>query len=97
METNTCKVCERELPEDKFMRTPIGYSNICKECVRAKKARTRDKKKAVIDSIRSIEDAKRQRLSEFTPRELLAELKARGYKWQKMQVTITKEIDYNKI
>lgn len=34
-------------------------------------------------------------LEQFTSRELLAEIKRRGYKWEK--ITIVQEIDFNKI
>lgn len=44
METKKCKKCGRELPITAFKRTRWGhYSDVCNECVRAKRAETRGK------------------------------------------------------
>lgn len=73
IQTKTCTVCGKTLPITDFYRkssSPDGYYCACKECQTAqiKKSRmTKDSKEK--DSI----------LSEFSPKELIDELKSRGY------------------
>lgn len=44
METKKCKECGRELPITEFRKTRWGhYTEVCKECSRAKYAETRSK------------------------------------------------------
>lgn len=67
METKICKKCGKELPVDKFYKNKSqkdGFGYYCKDCVNAYKS----SKKANPD------------LAKFKPRELIEELKARGYK-----------------
>lgn len=67
METKICKKCGKELPVDKFYKNKSqkdGFGYYCKDCVNAYKS----SKKANAD------------LAKFKPRELIEELKARGYK-----------------
>ena len=98
METRVCKTCGRELPIENFSKNAYGYIGICKECNskhRSEAATHRASKKQ-----RSIENelanAKNMRLSEFTPRELMAELKRRGYEGTLTYVE-THVIDLSKI
>ena len=97
METKKCKVCGRELPITEFAELHYGRAHTCKECItQAKKNGIRRKNE--IESLRAeLERAKAERLSSFEPRELLAELKRRGYKWEKMSIVIEHLVDYNKI
>lgn len=92
METKVCRKCGRELPVDSFYPNKSlkgGYDNSCKECKNeyakewAKK--NREKKKAQKIENERVEFEKKYKiytnkeLAKFTPRELMLELKARGY------------------
>lgn len=47
METKTCKVCGRELPENNFRVTRWGgRADTCNECIKAARRETRAQKKA---------------------------------------------------
>mgnify|MGYP006896759018 CR=1 FL=1 len=72
METmKNCKDCGRELPETQFKKTRWGTrASVCNECANAKR-------KLSVES--KTEDARKMRLSEFEPRELMEELARRGY------------------
>ena len=99
METKVCKECGRELPIENFQvhKTRSGSAHvlsICTECMGkrisdgyAKKRVERQKTKAD-----EVESAKRARLTDFTPRELMEELARRGYKG-KLQYVRVEEID----
>ena len=84
--TKKCKCCGRELPIDMFKRIGkrdggYSYLTICSECMGKKQAEGRrlakEARKASLE--KSIEDAKKSKLSEFTPRQLMEELANRGY------------------
>ena len=92
METKVCKKCGRELPLDQYFRnkaTKDGHESQCKECKTAytleyqKKYRARKRERAKENE--RIEFEKKYKiytnrdLAKFTPRELMLELKARGY------------------
>lgn len=79
-ETKVCKVCGRELPTSEFSRNGFGPLNTCKQCVKEAKQRTRAEKKNVSDLEKALEEAKQMRLADFSQREMLAELKRRGYR-----------------
>lgn len=97
MGTKTCKCCGRELPESEFSRNGFGLMSVCRECVAKKKADAANKKKEIAEKVEMAASNRTLRISEFTPRELMAELKRRGYKWEKMSITIEQYVDYNKI
>lgn len=90
METKVCTKCGRELPIENFYTNKSlkgGHENCCKECKSAYSrewARRRAAKKKEIENER-IEFEKKYKiytnkdLAKFTPRELMLELKARGY------------------
>lgn len=87
METKVCKGCGRELPLDEFvMITTRGGEKVrngyCKDCMTQKRLATRANnakvKEAQLDQ--KVEDARKLRLSDFSPRELMEELARRGYK-----------------
>lgn len=75
-ETKTCTGCNRELPLSAFGRSknaPDGLAYRCKECTNAAKREyihSRKKKHLVYSN---------PELAKFTPRQLIEELRARGY------------------
>ena len=92
METKVCRKCGRELPIDSFYPNKSlkgGYDNSCKECkneyVKEWHKKNKEKKKAQKIENERIEFEKKYKiytnkeLAKFTPRELILELKARGY------------------
>lgn len=84
METMICKECGRTLPETAFKTTRWGTkAGICTECANTKR-------KANVK--KEITDARMLRLRDFTPRELMEELAARGYKGT-LTYTVTQTID----
>lgn len=79
METKTCKVCGREKGLNDFYRNRIGYTLVCKDCVSNKRKTTKDNKNETV-KLRALLSEKRQlALNDFTPRELMLELRRRGY------------------
>lgn len=89
METKKCTKCGRVLPISEFNKSRInkdGLQYYCREC-QHEKYRDRYLSKEKISSNNS--------LSGYTPRELMAELKQRGYKWDKMYYT--QEVKYENI
>jgi hypothetical protein len=92
METKVCPKCGRELPTTSFYpnnRAKDGLNSYCKECsnrVSVECARKRrEKKRLEAKENERIEFEKKYKiytnkeLAKFTPRELILELKARGY------------------
>mgnify|MGYP003295865228 CR=1 FL=1 len=92
METKVCKGCGRELPTTEFYannRAKDGLGTYCKECsnsISVEYARKRrERKKAEAKENERIEFEKKYKvytnreLAKFNPRELMLELKARGY------------------
>lgn len=77
-ETKKCKCCGRELPLSEFSRNGVGVLNTCKECVKKKKIEGRAAKKKERNFEQEIANAKKMRLSDFTPRDLMEELANRG-------------------
>lgn len=88
METKICAKCGRELPIENYnknSKTKDGLQRHCKECAREyAKASYENKKAKKIEDMR-IEFEKKYKvytnreLAKFNPRELMLELKARGY------------------
>lgn len=92
METRICRKCGRELPTENFPKNHTckdGVDTICKACKSAYQKeyqkKIREKKKAQKIENERIEFEKKYKiytnrdLAKFTPRELMLELKARGY------------------
>lgn len=92
METKVCKKCGRELPLENFYVNKSlkgGHDNTCKECkntyAKEWQKQNREKKKAQKIENERVEFEKKYKiytnkdLAKFTPRELILELKARGY------------------
>lgn len=102
METKVCKECGKELPIENFRKGRANGTeftmSICKDCWRKRQKDGKDKakEKMQIQQIDLVEDAKRKRLSEFTPRELMLELKRRGYEGELSFVEVHK-IDLSSI
>lgn len=78
-QTQVCKCCGRELPLSEFRQSRLGLLRTCKECISKHQSRARLDKKIAKMKGEELENAKKARLSDFTPRELMAELKRRGY------------------
>lgn len=89
METKICKQCGRELPLDSFAKHHISkdghmaYCNSCRE--EQRKQSPLGGGKMVVKPI----NGGNPDLAPFTPRELIEELKVRGYKGK---LTIEREI-----
>lgn len=92
METKVCKKCGRELPIDSFFKNKLmkdGHESQCKECKTAYaleyqkkyRARKREQKKENerIEFEKKYKVYTNRELAKFNPRELMLELKARGY------------------
>lgn len=85
METKVCKVCGQELPLSEFRKSLLVPNGIatCKKCVNEKIKKTKLFKETT--------GSTNSELTKFTPRELIEELKSRGYKG-KLYVTRTIEL-----
>ena len=85
METKICKVCGQELPLSEFRKSLLVPNGIatCKKCVNEKIKKTKLFKETT--------GSTNSELAKFTPRELIEELKSRGYKG-KLYVTRTIEL-----
>lgn len=90
METKKCSKCGRELPRSEFHkhpRTKDGLQHYCKECTKEAVQNSRMKKKSQSGGAEvkaPLEHPKHKVytnpvLAPITPRELMMELKARGY------------------
>lgn len=91
-ETKICKCCGRELPLSKYAKNAFGMFSICNDCATKKKNETRRKNKQVRNIEQELSDAKKMRLADFTPRDLMEELNRRGYTG-KLKFVQVKEID----
>lgn len=85
METKVCKVCGQELPLSEFRKSPFAVNGIatCNKCMSDKIKKTKLFNRTGSNS--------NSELAKFTPRELIGELKSRGYKG-KLYVTRTIEL-----
>lgn len=86
--TKRCTKCGQELTLDNFYRrseSPDGLQNNCKAC---QKESSRDSKRNQRVSALNVKGAADSRLAEFTPRELIEELRSRGYRGE-LQYTYT--------
>lgn len=96
-ETKVCSKCGRELPRSMFHAktgSKDGLQGYCKECTRECSRQSYDKRKTLSKLIREevrrdagrdlIQVYSNPELAKFTPRELMVELKARGFRWEYM-------------
>ena len=102
METKVCTCCGKEKPVSEFKRIGRrggGYSqlSICQSCMAQKIKDGWERRKAAQEkkTVDALEQARKARLSEFTPRELMEELATRGYVGT-LRYTVVKEIDITK-
>lgn len=88
METKICKKCGQELPLEYFSKNAKmkdGLQNHCKACASEYSRQIWQRKKAQKKENERIEFEKKYKvytnreLAKFNPRELMLELKARGY------------------
>src|SRR5690606_6491947 len=81
-ETKVCKCCGRTLDISNFKATRWGGKvSVCTECatkkLRENKQKKLDEQKQKVEDMRA--EARQLCLADFTPRELMEELKRRGY------------------
>lgn len=84
MDTKFCKCCGRELSLDHFKRGRYGYVSVCLDCDKRHRAEKRqariDEQKQKVEDIRA--ENRQLCLADFTSRELMEELKRRGYEFE---------------
>ena len=90
-----CKVCGRELSPEHFGVGKFGRHKTCNDCVNEKHRATLANKKESNDLKKQLEEARTLRLKDFQPRELIEELKRRGYTGKLTYVQVH-EIDLEK-
>lgn len=103
-ETKFCTRCKRNLPLSCYSRklkSKDGLQHYCKECQREqhKKANTDNTNVVTFDSSMNHRMCKvysHPELAKFTHRQLMAELKARGFRWEWM-LEPQKKIMFDKI
>lgn len=81
METKVCKYCGRELPVEDFYKNGFGVTSCCKECHVKRMQAGKEQKKKLLAAADAETNARNLRLQDFTPRELMTELKRRGYEF----------------
>ena len=100
IKTKTCSKCGRELPLENFSKCASnsdGLQRQCKECHRESVRNAYYKRKEKSFGITPPNKVfSNPELAKFQPRDLLVELKARGYTWEKMFAPRI-EILYNKV
>ena len=94
-----CKCCGRELPIYNFKATRWGGRvSVCTECATNKlhenKRKKLDEQKQKVEDVRA--ENRQLCLSDFSPRELMTELKRRGYEG-KLVYTETRTIDLSNL
>jgi hypothetical protein len=95
METKICKKCGQELPLENFSKNAKmkdGLQNHCRACASEYSRQIWKRKKAQKKENERIEFEKKYKvytnrdLAKFTPRELMLELKARGYEGELLYI-----------
>ena len=86
METKVCKVCGVELPISEFKKTPMKLNGVdtCNKCCARKSAEAR-----LARRIEKSAGGGKGELARFSARELIEELRTRGYRGK---LSITTEI-----
>lgn len=95
-ETRICKVCGRELSINEFAKNGMGITHVCKECVTNRKRSKREENKQLKQQVQDAVKARSLRLKDFTPRELMQELKERGYDG-KLKYVRVEEVDLSRL
>ena len=95
-ETQVCKCCGRELPVESFGRGGYGLHKTCNECRSQKQRESRKKIDELEELRRQLSEARALRLKDFQPRELMIELRNRGYEGT-LVYTQRHEIDITKV
>lgn len=95
-ETRICKVCGRELSINEFAKNGMGITHVCKECVTNRKRSKREETKLLKQQVQDAANARNLRLKDFTPRELMQELKSRGFDG-KLKYVRVEEVDLSKM
>lgn len=82
-QTKMCSTCRRELPLSEFnklSKSPDGHQYACRECQRKAVRANYEKKKAQRHAENVAIPTENNPLSAFKPRELIQELRNRGYR-----------------
>ena len=80
-QTQVCKCCGKELPLAMFGVSRLGRLKTCRDCTRKHQVQAKLNKKLSKFQGDEVEKARKMRLADFTPRELMSELKRRGYEF----------------
>ena len=98
-----CSKCGIEFENEMFYvnnKNADGLDNYCKECRKAQNKmnfqKRKDKEREVADTNNLLKVYSNPELAKFTPRQLMQELKARGYKWEYM-LEPQRRVMYDKI
>lgn len=94
IKTKVCSRCGRELPLSEFPKNAQcrgGHSGVCKQC---KAGQMRDYRQNLAEKARLYDE--RGGLKDYTPRELMLELKRRGYEGV-LSFTERKTIDISRL
>ena len=94
IKTKVCSRCGRELPLSEFPKNSTcrgGHSGVCKKC---RAEQTRDSRRNLVEKARLYDE--RGGLKDYTPRELMLELKRRGYEGT-LTYTERKTIDITRL
>lgn len=104
-----CAKCGNEYPVTEYYKNSKnkdGLQSYCKSChaaaARESSKRFSEKRKDLIDRVETAEHTTlikvygNPKLAEFTPRELMVELKARGFRWEYM-LEPQRKIMYDKL
>lgn len=80
-ETKVCRCCGHELPINNFKKGRWGVVSVCLDCDKKHRAEKRqarlDEQKQKVEDVRA--ENRKLCLADFTSRELMEELKRRGY------------------
>lgn len=88
--TKVCRKCGVEKPIDQFRRmlsSHDGYTHVCQSCINFRRGQSRNE----LGVSPKLPKGSNPALAQFTPRELLEELKSRGYRGE-LQYTYTIKI-----
>lgn len=94
-QTKVCSKCNRELPVSHFhhcYKALDGLQYYCKDCMSEVNKAIAKKRKNALNQV----DDSESELSQYTPRQLMEELKRRGFTWDYM-LEPQRKIYFNKI